>query len=74
MKARRAWIALALLLVVGFAAGWAFGVLRDSDEPSTNPTPHLAEQRQLREQNRKLEREREELRAEGAEVGPGAGP
>lgn len=74
MKGRRAWVALALLLVVGFAAGWAFGALRDSDERSSAPIPHLRQQQRLSEQNRELERQREELRAEGVEIRPGAAP
>jgi alkylated DNA nucleotide flippase Atl1 len=67
LKTRRAWIALPLLLVVGFAAGWAFGALRDSDERPGAPTPRLLQQQRLSEQNRELEREREALRAEGVE-------
>jgi hypothetical protein len=63
LKTWRVWIALSLLLVVGFAAGWAFGALRESDEPSATPTPHLVEQQRLHEKNEELEREREELRA-----------
>lgn len=61
MRGRRGWLALACLLLIGVAGGWVLAGDGGSDEPK-RPVGAHGQERQLRAETKKLEREVERAR------------